>query len=248
MSASTDGPVALVTGGTGDLGRAICRTLAGAGSFVAVHYRQNDAAAAELVQSIVTHGGGAQAYRADLSVPDGAVDLVSTVMAAHGRIDVLVNNAGIVQDSLLFTMSDDMLDAVIDLNLKTVFRVTRIAARHMMAARRGVIVNISSAAATKPGRGQSNYAAAKAGLEGFTKAMAVELASKGIRVNAVAPGVIESAMTQRIRDAAGQQILDRILLRRFGLPQDVAAAVSFLASDDAAYITGEVLHVDGGLR
>jgi len=213
-----------------------------------VHYRQNEAGAAELVQSIVDNGGGARAYRADLSVPNGAADLVGAVMATHGRIDVLVNNAGIVQDSLLFTMSDEMLDAVIDLNLKTVFRVTRIAARHMMSARRGAIVNISSAAATKPGRGQSNYAAAKAGLEGFTKAMAVELASKGIRVNAVAPGVIESAMTRPIRDAAGQQILDRILLHRFGLPEDVAAAVSFLVSDDAAYITGEVLHVDGGLR
>lgn len=246
--AATSRPVALVTGGTGDLGRVVCHRLAAAGSFVAVHYRRNETAAAELVESIIASGGDAHAHRADLAVSDGPTDLVDAVMAAHGRIDVLVNNAGIVQDSLLFAMSDDMLDAVIDLNLKSVFRVTRAAARHMMSAKRGVIINISSAAASKPGRGQSNYAAAKAGVEGFTKAMAVELASKGIRVNAVAPGIIESAMTQRVRDAAGQQILDRIPLRRFGQPQDVAAAVAFLASDDSAYITGEVLHVDGGLR
>jgi 3-oxoacyl-[acyl-carrier protein] reductase len=246
--AAASRPVALVTGGTGDLGRAVCQRLAAAGSLVAVHYRQNETAADELVQSIVMGGGHARAHRADLSIPDGPTNLVDAVMTAHGRIDVLVNNAGIVQDSLLFSMSDEMLDGVIDLNLKSVFRVTRAAARHMMSAKHGVIINISSAAASKPGRGQSNYAAAKAGLEGFTKAMAVELASKRIRVNAVAPGIIESAMTQRVRDAAGEQILERIPLRRFGVPQDVAAAVAFLASDDAAYITGEVLHVDGGLR
>src|SRR5204863_8825225 len=133
--------------------------------------------------------------------------------------------AGIIRDTLLLAMSDEDLDAVIELNLKAAFRVTRAAARHMLRRKRGVIVNISSAAASKPGRGQANYAAAKAGLEGFTRAMAVELAPKGIRVNAVAPGIIESEMTRPIREAAGDKILDRILLRRFGTGEDVASAV-----------------------
>ena len=240
--------VALVTGGSGELGRAICLALAAQGRLVAVHANRHLAKAEAVVADIMATGGRARAFEADLHSADATEALVNAVIADCGPIDVLVNNAGITRDGLLFTMTDQDLDDVIDLNLKSAFRVTRVAARHMMRQKKGVIINMSSAAATKPNRGQANYVAAKAGLEGFTKAMAVELASKNIRVNAVAPGVIDSEMTKMIRELASEEILGRILLKRYGTPHDVAAAVAFLASDGAAYITGEVIHVDGGLH
>jgi 3-oxoacyl-[acyl-carrier protein] reductase len=240
--------IALVTGGSGELGRAICLGLADDGHTVAVHCHSRRESAERIVDEIAARGGKGRACEADLHSSTATDELVERIVTDCGGVDVLVNNAGIIRDTLLFSLSDTDLEEVLDLNLKAAFRVTRAVAKHMMRQKRGAIINISSAAASKPNRGQSNYVAAKAGLEGFTRAMSVELAAKGIRVNAVAPGVIDSQMTRVIREAAGAQILERIPLRRFGTPEDVASAVVFLASARASYITGEVLHVDGGLR
>jgi 3-oxoacyl-[acyl-carrier protein] reductase len=240
--------IALVTGGSGELGGAVCRRLARDGFTIAVHYSRGRAAADTLVAAIVATGGSATAHEADLVSANGPTALVEDVLKTYGRIDVLVNNAGIIRDGLLIALTDDDLEAVLALNLTAVMKVTRTAALSMIRKRRGIIINMSSAAATKPARGQANYSAAKAGLEGFTRAMAYELASKGIRVNAVAPGIIESEMTRAVRQDHAETIIEKLLVRRFGTPDDVASAVAFLASPDASYISGEVLHIDGGMR
>ena len=173
---------------------------------------------------------------------------VEQVIASRGRIDVLVNNAGIVRDNLLALLSDEDIRTVLDTNIGGVFNVTRAVVPHMISKRSGRIVNLSSVAGEKGGRGQSNYAASKGAINAFTRAMAVELASRKITVNCVAPGVIETEMSQQVRDLAGDEVKARILLRRYGQAQDVAHAVWFLASRFADYITGEVLHVDGGFK
>lgn len=168
--------------------------------------------------------------------------------AEYGSIDVLINNAGIVDDALILAMEDSAWNNVIQTNLGGMFNVTRAVARQMVRTRRGSIINISSVAASRPGRGQVNYAASKGGVEAATKALAVELAPRNIRVNCIAPGVIETDMSQEVRDAAGAKILESILLKRFGAPQDIANMAIFLASDLASYITGETIHIDGGLK
>ena len=242
------GKVALVSGGGRGIGRAIVELFARDGMDVVFFYRDNAQAAQEVVDAVQAAGGRCEAMQADVSDAAAVNDAVERIVERRGRIDVLVNNAGIVRDNLLGMLEDGDIRAVLDTNVGGVFNLTRAVARHMISKRSGRIVNLSSVAADKGGRGQSNYAASKGAIEAFTRAMAVELASRRITVNCVAPGVIETEMSQQVRDLADDQIKARILLRRYGQARDVAHAVWFLTSRLADYITGEVLHVDGGFK
>jgi len=242
------GKVALVTGGSRGIGRAVVELFARDGMDVVFFYRGNAQAAQDVVTAVQASGGKAQAMQVDVTDAAAVAAAVDGIVDGRGRIDVLVNNAGIVRDNLLGMLDDDDIRAVLDTNVGGVFNLTRAVSRHMISKRSGRIVNLSSVAAEKGGRGQSNYAASKGAIEAFTRAMAVELASRKITVNCVAPGVIETEMSQQVRDLADDQIKARILLRRYGQAQDVAHAVWFLASRLADYITGEVVHVDGGFK
>jgi 3-oxoacyl-[acyl-carrier protein] reductase len=242
------GKVALVSGGSRGIGRAIVELFAQDGMDVVFFYRDNAAAAQEVVAAVQDSGGKAEALQADVSDAAAVNDAVERIVEARGRIDVLVNNAGIVRDNILGLLEDEDIRAVLETNVVGTFNVTRAVARHMISKRSGRIVNLSSVAGDKGGRGQSNYAASKGAINAFTRAMAVELASRKITVNCVAPGVIETEMSQQVRDLADEQIKARILMRRYGQAQDVAHAVWFLASRFADYITGQVLHVDGGFK
>ena len=242
------GKVALVSGGGRGIGRAIVELFARDGMDVVFFYRDNALAAQQVADAVHAAGGRCEAMQADVSDAAAVNDAVERIVERRGRIDVLVNNAGIVRETLLGILEDDDIRAVLDTNVGGVFNLTRAVARHMISKRAGRIVNLSSVAAEKGGRGQSNYAASKGAIEAFTRAMAVELASRRITVNCVAPGVIETEMSQQVRDLADDQIKARILLRRYGQASDVAHAVWFLASRFADYITGEVLHVDGGFK
>jgi 3-oxoacyl-[acyl-carrier protein] reductase len=242
------GKIALVTGGGRGIGRAIVERLAGDGVDVVFFYRGNAEAARGVVNAVTAAGGKAEAMQVDIADSPAVATAVEQVIASRGRIDVLVNNAGVVRDNLLALLSDEDIRTVLDTNIGGVFNVTRAVVPHMISRRAGRIVNLSSVAGEKGGRGQSNYAASKGAINAFTRAMAVELASRKITVNCVAPGVIETEMSQQVRDLAGDEVKARILLRRYGQAQDVAHAVWFLASRFADYITGEVLHVDGGFK
>jgi 3-oxoacyl-[acyl-carrier protein] reductase len=242
------GKVALVTGGSRGIGRALVELFARDGMDVVFFYRGNQAAASEVVAAAQAAGGRCEAMQVDVSDAAAVNDAVDRIVDSRGRIDVLVNNAGIVRDNILGLLEDEDIRAVLDTNVGGVFNVTRATVRHMISKRSGRIVNLSSVAGDKGGRGQSNYAASKGAINAFTRAMAVELASRKITVNCVAPGVIETEMSQPVRDLADDQIKARILLRRYGQPQDVAHAVWFLASRFGDYITGQVLHVDGGFK
>ena len=247
-SAQLHDRAALVTGAGRGIGRAIALRLAAAGARVAINYRASRQEAEALAGEITAAGGRAEIFPADVSQPAEAQALIEAVHKAMGRLDILVNNAGVIRDGLLISLEDEDWRTVIATNLDSVFYCCRAAARIMIRQRFGRIINMSSVAGTRPNRGQVNYAASKGGINALTRALAAELASRNITVNAVAPGVIETEMTQAIRDAAHDQILASIGLKRLGRVEDIAGVVAFLASDDAAYITGEILHVDGGLR
>jgi 3-oxoacyl-[acyl-carrier protein] reductase len=233
---------ALVTGASKGIGSAIAKALAADGWNVAVNYRSDEDGAKATVKAIEDAGGKAKAYQADVS--NGAPDeLFKQVEDDLGPVIALVNNAGVAADGLAIQMDDDQWDKVIGTNLTAAFRLTRRAMRPMIKARHGRIINIASVVGPRANAGQSNYAAAKAGLIGMTKTVAAEVARRGVTVNAVAPGFIETEMTKDVPDA----VVEAIPARRVGTPEDVAAAVRFLASEDAGYVTGTTLFVDGGM-
>ncbi|MEB3321221.1 MAG: 3-oxoacyl-[acyl-carrier-protein] reductase [Synechococcaceae cyanobacterium] len=244
-SASLAGQTALVTGASRGIGRAIAEALAAEGATVVVNYARSPEAAEAVVAGIVAAGGRAWAHRADVSSEEQVEAMVQAVQQREGRLDVLVNNAGITRDGLLMRMKSADWQSVIDLNLTGVFLCTRAVSRGMLKARSGRIVNITSVVALMGNPGQANYSAAKAGVIGLTRSSAAEFASRGITVNAVAPGFIATEMT---RDLDTERILAAIPLGRLGEPADVAGVVRFLAADPAAaYITGQVIAVDGGM-
>lgn len=242
------GKVVLVTGGSRGIGRAVVEMLSADGADVTFLYRENAAAAAEVIAAGRAAGRSITAEQVDVRDALGCAEAVERMAERCGRIDLLVNNAGLVRDSLLGHLGEDDVRSVLETNVGGVFNVTRAVVMHMIARRAGKIINISSVAGERGGQGQTNYAASKGAINAFTRALAVELAPRRITVNAVAPGVIETDMSQAIRDRTGEEVKARILLRRFGTAAEVAYAVWFLASRFADYITGEVLHVDGGFK
>lgn len=241
------GEVALVTGGGRGIGRAICLELAARGMDVAVNYAGSAAAAQEVVVACETFGVRALAVRADVSKEDDVSVLVESVVQHMGHIDVLVNNAGIARDELIVKMTGEEFDAVIATNLRGAFLCMKQASALMIRQRHGRMINISSVVGLRGSAGQVNYAASKAGVIGMTKSLAKELGRRGITVNAVAPGFIQTDMTAKLPEKVLAGMKANIPLARSGTPEDVARAVAFLAGDDAAYITGQVLRVDGGM-
>jgi 3-oxoacyl-[acyl-carrier protein] reductase len=239
--------VALVTGGSRGIGKAISKSLAQQGATVIVNYRSNDWFATETVEEIERQGGTAVTMKADVSSAHAVNQMVEDVISRFGRIDILVSNAGVIRDSLLLMMNDSDFDAVMLTNFGGVYHCTKAVSKTMILQRSGKIINISSIVADRPRRGQSNYASSKGAINAFTRAMAFELGSKGINVNAVAPGLILTDMTKPIYEKAKPYIKDYVALKRPGTAQEVAALVSFLASDDASYISGQVINVDGGM-
>ncbi|WP_301962059.1 3-oxoacyl-[acyl-carrier-protein] reductase [uncultured Megasphaera sp.] len=238
---------AVVTGGSRGIGRAIAVALAAEGAKVAVIYAGNAAAAEETLSLIKEQGGEAVAMQCDVADDAAVSDMINAVKEQFGSVDILVNNAGITRDGLLMRMKEGDWQVVLDTNLTGVFHCTKAVTKLMMKQRSGAIINITSVVGQTGNAGQANYAAAKAGMIGFTKSVAKELASRGIRVNAVAPGCIDTDMTAVLSDAVKEDMLKSIPLGRVAQPEEVAKAVVFLASDNASYITGQVLNVDGGM-
>jgi len=248
MNSGLSGKSVIVTGGSRGIGRAIVERFAQDGADVTFFYKSNASAAEAVVAAAGTAGLRLTAEQVDVTDAAACAAAVERVVERCERIDVLVNNAGIIRDNLLALLEPEDVHTVLDTNVGGVFNVTRAAVPHMISRRAGKIINVSSVSGEKGGRGQTNYAASKGAINALTRALAVELASRRITVNAVAPGVIETEMSQTVRDLAGDEIKSRILLRRFGKPEEIAHAVWFFASGFADYITGQVLHVDGGFK
>lgn len=240
--------VALVTGASRGLGKAIALELAAEGARVTVNYMKSAAQAEEVVKEIISRGGTAAAVQADITSLPEVEKMVDGLYEQCGRIDILVNNAGVTKDELLLSMTPEDWETVIKTNLGGLFNCTKAVAKYMMVQKSGRIINISSVAGERGGRGQSNYAASKGGINAFTRSVAMELAPKKITVNAVAPGVVETEMSSTVIRRAKDIILDSVALKRLGQPEEIAKVVAFLASDDSSYITGEVIRVDGGFR
>jgi len=239
---------ALVTGGSRGIGRAIAKALAAEGAQTAIVYRGNAAAAESLVAEITAAGGTALAIQADIGDPNAGEQVVKQVVDAFGRLDVLVNNAGIIQDGLFVRLTADEFNKVITTNLTGTVNFCRAAVNQMVFKQRyGRIINISSVAATHVNQGQTNYSASKGAINSFTKALAVEVAGRSVTVNAIAPGFIETDMSEAVRNKAGDIIKKMIPMKRLGQPDDIAKVALFLAGPDSAYLTGQVLTVDGGL-
>jgi len=239
--------VAIVTGGSRGIGKAICQTFAENGCDVAFTYNNSKESAENLAKDLKNIGINAKAYKSDASSFDDATQLVEDVINDFGKIDTLVNNAGIKKDNLLMRMNKEDFDSVINTNLSSVFNLTKASIRTFLKQRSGSIINISSVVGVKGNAGQSNYSASKAGIIGFSKSVALELGSRNIRSNAIAPGFIETDMTDSLSEDVINSWKESIPLKRGGKPSDVGNACVFLASDMSSYITGQVLHVDGGM-
>ena len=240
--------VALVTGASRGLGKTIALQLAADGAQVIVNYAASADKAEEVVAAIQSEGGKALAMKADVSNLEEVEKMVDTIYEQFGRIDILVNNAGVTRDELLISMEREDWDKVIATNLGGLFNCTKAVAKYMMMQKSGRIINMSSVAGERGGRGQSNYAASKGAVNAFTRSVAMELARKKVTVNAVAPGVVETEMSSEVIRRAQDIILNSVALKRLGQPEEIAKVVAFLASDDSSYITGEVIRVDGGFK
>ncbi len=243
-----EGKVALVTGASRGIGKETALKLAAGGASVIVNYSGNTEAAEAVVKEIISNGGTAEAYKCSVQDFDAVKEMIDYIIKQHKRIDIIVNNAGITRDNLVLKMSEEDFDCVIDVDLKGAFNISKHVMRYMLKQKSGKIINISSLVGVTGNAGQVNYSAAKAGLIGLTKSLAREMAAKNITVNAVAPGYVDTDMIKELPDKVKEQIFESIPMKRAGKPSDIANAVCFLASEQADYITGQVLEVNGGMN